>query len=292
MGFWDKVKEVGKTASNEISSFINNVQKRNAKWKGYKELKLKIVGNSSLSELKEICREYGIKEPKLYWVDFYSGKKETLGNPRDLFLNQIIRKMPLDKLIDYGRKKRIPVNEIINEKKKIDEEFGQTTEKGIKEGDFELEMGKQEESEDEFELVLKSIEGFNPGNVRDEKDLEIQLKQWLIAKLGSYNIETQYKTEKGDLDIMINKKYGIELKLIENRKTLENLYGQVLKYIKVLGKDNLAVILLVAEYIHNNDIEEAIKDYENLGARVYILEKGRIKRNRPITKTATISWHR
>ncbi len=290
MKFWNAVKKVGETVGNEIGSFIKDIQRKNARWNKYKQLKLRIVGNASLNELKRICQEYGINEPQLHIINPLDGKRESLGNPRDLFLNQIVRKMPLDKLIDYARSKRMPVNDIINEKRKADEEF----EKGATkvERNFESEMGKEEESKDEFELVLRNLEGFNPENVRDERDLENMLKTWLRARLESYDIETQYKTDKGDLDIIINNKYGIELKLIENKKVLENLFGQIHKYIKILGKNNLAVVLLVADYVNQKDVEEWTKEYENLGARVYILEKGRIKRKNPIIKKATISWRK
>ena len=291
MGFWKEVKDFGKTISDGINSFVGDIQRKNIRWNKYKKLKLRIIGNASLSELKKICREYGVKEPQLYITNPLDGKRESLGNPRNLFLNQIIRKVSLDNLIDYARNKRISVNDIVNEKRKADEEFerGSSTKS---EKNFESEMGKEEESEDEFELVLKSLEGFNPENVRDEKDLENMLKTWLRARLDGYDIGVQYKTEKGNLDIIINKKYGIELKLIERKKELENLFGQIHKYLKELGKNNLAVILLISKYISQKDVSEWTKEYENLGARVYILEKGKIKRKSPTVKKAVISWRR
>jgi hypothetical protein len=292
MGFWEGVKKFGEKVGSEINSYIDDVKRKNARWDKYKQLKLRIVGNASLSELKSICKEYGIPEPNLYYVDPFDGKKESLGDPRKLFLNQIIRKMSLDKLIDYGKKKRIPMNDIINEKRKADEEFSKGSVKPEKEKDFESEMAKEEESEDEFELILKGINEFDPETIRDEKDLENMLKTWLRAKFNNSDIKTQYKTDRGDVDIVINDKYGIELKLVERTKTLEDLQGQVLKYIRTLGKNNLAVVLLVNEYIKQEDLDFWTKNYEDLGARVLILEKGRIKRNKPLIKKATISWRR
>ncbi len=285
MGFWKNIGEgivsTGRSVAKGINNQIEISRRKNARWEEYKKLKLKIVGKLSLSELKNICKEFGAGEPRLYLVNPFDGSKESLGNPRDLYLKYVIKHVPLDNLIEYGRKKRISVNEIIRDKERLDKEFSEGTNN---EKNFESEMSHEEDSHDDFELVLNLIsQGFDPENVRDEKDLENQLKQWLRAKLEDKDIRTQYKTEKGEIDLVIDKKYGIELKLVETKKVLQHLLGQINDYIKVLGKGNLAVILLVGKNISYKDLEESRKDYQNIGAKVLILEQGRIKRKKKKT---------
>lgn len=284
------ISSFGKTISSEISSQIDNAKRKNARWQGYKKIKLKIVDKLSLNELKKICEQYGSRKPNLYTENIITGEKESLGNPREIYLNFVVKHIQLDSLIDYARKKRIPVNEIIKEKEMIDKEFSKGVMNKGEERNFESQMSEEEDLVDDFEKVLDVINEFDPENVRDEKDLENQLKQWLRAILKNSDIKTQYKTERGDIDIVIDGRFGIELKLVENKKTLENLYGQIHKYIKILGKNNLVVVLLLDDRISLRELREFEEDYKNLGARICVLEKGKIKRKKRKVKKATISW--
>ena len=113
---------------------------------------------------------------------------------------------------------------------------------------------------------------FEPETVRDEEDLEKQLYQYLKARLGRCVVR-QYPVEDQKIDIAIDGRIGIEIKIAESRSKLQRLIGQVLDYVEYFDE----VIAVILDVGTNVDIDSYIKKLRQLGAEVVVLE-GNIKR--------------
>ena len=104
------------------------------------------------------------------------------------------------------------------------------------------------------------------------------------------NIERQFKTGNGTIDLVIDNKYGIEIKIAENNKVIENLVGQVLKYVKFFGENKVAVVILKTPKTNSEVLDENIEHYKSLGSKVLVLEthKGTLKRKNSSVKRFVI----
>jgi len=77
-------------------------------------------------------------------------------------------------------------------------------------------------------------------------------------------------TIAGRVDIGIDKnKYGIEVKIANDKGTLRNLVGQVLAYKKYFNE--IGIILLDVNEIHHSVINEYITEYKNQGVETVII---------------------
>ncbi len=133
----------------------------------------------------------------------------------------------------------------------------------------------------------ESIEqGFEPEDVRDENDFEKQLMQFLKIKYPD-RIKRQVDTPKGKIDIIIDNRYAIELKIADGKGKLRDLLGQVHSYKKVYSE--VAVILLDVGKMSHSEIKEYVDDYENLGVKTIIIE-GILRRKKGKSKQISIKF--
>lgn len=235
----------------------------------------------------------------MYREDPFSGRKEKINDtPRNIYLNHIMYNFKLVQLIEHSKKKKINIIQIIKEKEKIDNEYNQELKpvlNGINKSETKPEINQSnlEETKEhtqievtikkvtEFDSILEKIDKeFDFDKIKNEKNLEDYLWMFLKTEFKNKIVERQYKTERGIIDIVIDNKFAIELKIIENNKTLENLEGQVSKYLKVFGKNNLALVLLKTSKVDDNKLDEHIKEYEEKGAKVILLDRGTINRRK------------
>lgn len=85
-----------------------------------------------------------------------------------------------------------------------------------------------------FLKIINTIQDdFKPEPSSDEKELQGNLKMWLSAKYPGKKIEREVESRAGKVDIVIDGKYAIELKLAKNSQTLRNLYAQLVEYQEV-----------------------------------------------------------
>ena len=96
---------------------------------------------------------------------------------------------------------------------------------------FGFETSK-EEYQREFEGIINAIKSnFVPEKISDEEHLEAQIAIFLKAKFPDKKIMRQVKTKFGDeLDILIDDKYALELKVPTTRTVLRNLSAQLEEY--------------------------------------------------------------
>ena len=92
--------------------------------------------------------------------------------------------------------------------------------------------GDHKYDENDFEKIINSIKNhFKPEKIKDEEHLESQLVIYLKAKFPDKKISRQVTIQGNDvLDILIDDKYALELKVPSERSHLRNLGAQLVEY--------------------------------------------------------------
>ena len=114
---------------------------------------------------------------------------------------------------------------------------------------------EDEYEENEFEEIINSIKNnFEPEKIADEEHLESQLIIYLKTKFPDKKIIRQVSIIRNDiLDILIDDKYAIELKVPTTRSHLRNLGAQLEEY-RECYPAICAVIFDAEEYNLTQDI--------------------------------------
>ena len=270
MGIWDSIKKAGQSITEEIKIRQEIAQ-----------TKKKILNRFEMADLKGICKDYGIGEPSPYEQTII-GDKIKREITREHFISRIIDKLTLDQIKNFSDKRRIKVYDILKEEEKTSpspKHIPDSREPEVKITTLEVKR------QSEFDSILDSIEkNFEPEDVRDENEFEKQLTIWLKDKYPD-RIKRQVETSKGKIDLVIDNKYAIELKIADGKGKLRDLVGQVHSYKKVY--DNVAVILLDVSKMSHSEIKEYVEDYENLGVKTRILE-GILRRKKGKAKQISI----
>jgi hypothetical protein len=286
MGFLDKVGKVAKDVGKGVIDTGKTIKKGiddNIERQRQKRI---LFSNFTIADFKKICSEYGIGEPTSYDEDFLAGERERITLKRDDWLGYIEERLSAEQVEEFCRRHRIRISETYQGKKTLD--FQQP----VSESRFErpsidreqkYEAPKSQEpkiqseplvqpvqSDSEFEKILQIIqEKFEPEESRDEKELEKQLTQILKLLLPN-KIDRQSNTAKGRIDIVIDGKYGLELKIANSSSILRALKGQVQDYKKVL--DEVAIILLDVNKLPTSEIREFVQDCKEFGVKTIIVE--------------------
>lgn len=304
MGFFKKlgegIKETSKKAMDKLQEMQENAAREEEKRRIYSRLKRQLLSKVTLTDMKKICKEYGIEAPSMYEEDAFSGKRyKKKGTERSIYYDHVMYHVYLYQLIEFAKKRRMKIQEIIEEKNKFDKKYDSEV-KESKEKKNKLPASEENENEDDevtqieitkkkvntLDLVLEKIEEkFDFDRIRDENELEGLVMQFLNLVFDDKKIERQYKTPNGNIDIVIDDKYGIELKIAENNKIIENLESQVLKYVRHFGKNRIAVIILKTPKTNVEKLEEYVEHYQTAGAKVLILDKGTLRRRKNNVKT-------
>lgn len=122
--------------------------------------------------------------------------------------------------------------------------------------------------------ILRELRSFKPvprGKFK-EKNFENQLLIWLTAR-GFENVDYQVQCKQGRVDIVIDRKYAIELKLVSSPSALTSLIGQVFSYAKEYEKVFL-IIYDVKGSIRPANIEELKTNFQTMNAlNIEVIEK-------------------
>ena len=295
MSFLKKLGEGIKITTQSVVTKIQEhqeaVARQEEKRSVYTELKKKILKNMTLSDMKKICKEFGVEEPSMYEEDFLSGKRyKRRETPRNIYLEHIIYNVYLEQLIEFARRRRLNIHELLKEKREFDDkqnkEISIKPKNAMEDNDEFTQIEITKKKVNELDVILEKIEEkFDFSRIRDENELEGLIEQFLKLKFEDRKIERQYRTQKGNIDIVIDDKYGIELKIVENNKVIENLVGQIMKYVKVFGKNKIAVVILKTPKINIDVLDEYIEHYKEAGAKVLVLDKGTLRRRKSNVKT-------
>lgn len=185
-------------------------------------------------------------------------------------------RLSLEQIKDFAEKNRIQVWDIINDYKQEMEKIQGTApnitnnpiveSKPIDTPHEELQQVKTPDFSTkgvntEFSDILNVIQTqFKPEPVRDEKELENQLSQWLKAKYAHDSVQRQVQTSEGKVDIVLFGKYALELKIANTRNVLRDLIGQLRAYRRVYP--NLAAVILDVREIEHSVIERHRAEYK------------------------------
>jgi len=272
MGIFDKIgstiKETGKNISQEIERRQEIVRE-----------KKRLLTTFEMADLKGICKAYGIGEPSNYEEDPFSGKRSKRTLTREHYTGFILNRLTLEQIQNF--KNRHPIKRVAGSSKPRAKEKENTSKKDspiqTKREANPAEKADNNSANDDFDQLLKGIEKeFEPEDVRDENDLEKQITQYLKIKYPG-KVRRQVETVKGKIDLVIDNKYAIELKIADGKGKLRDLVGQIHSYKKVYT--NVAIVLLDVGRMQKSEINEYIEDYSNFGARTIVLE-GVLKRRK------------
>ena len=241
------------------TKIVNGEEKR-YKIRNKDELIDVVASHLTLEEVAEVAKRYKVKSRHV--VQHFTKWLEEANEALKAFTEQKQRELDEYKAQLFGEESA-EVASIVLESETV-ESLG---------GEEELEEYSLEESDYQFEPdVVDILFDFEPETVRDEEDLEKQLYQYLKARLGR-RVVRQYPVGDQKIDIAIDGRIGIEIKIAENRSKLQRLVGQVLDYVEYFDE----VIAVILDVGANVDIDSYIKKLRKLGAEVVVLE-GDIKR--------------
>ena len=272
MGILEKlgksIKKAGKTIAEEVKTRREITR-----------TKRRILDRLEIKDLKGICKDYGIGEPSPYDEDFLTGEKERKTVTREDYIDWIMERLNLDQIKNFCDKRRIKIWDIVGEK--VPEPTTKVVKKVTKPTIVEeqgveklTQVTQMEVKKGEFDLILESIKKeFEPEDVRDENDFEKQLTQFFKIKYPN-RARRQIDTRKGKIDIVIDNRYAIELKIADSKGKLRDLVGQVYSYKKIYN--DVAVVLLDVGRMSHSEIKEYINDYAGLGVKTVVL-KGILK---------------
>jgi len=275
VGFLKKVEESIKKTANTIGEEIKTRQE-------ISQTKRQILNRFEMKDLINICKDYGIGGPSKYEKDFITGERRKRTVTRKHYIDRVMARLSLEQIKNFADKHRIDTWDIVKKEKKPIRRIEE-----IKEQPKEKKVTKTEiKRQSEFDSILEDIEnGFEIEECINEEDFEKQLVQYLKYKLPK--IKRQVATRKGTIDLVIDDKYAIELKIAHNKSRLRDLKGQIHDYLKVF--DDLAVIILDVGELKRSEIKEYVDDYQELGAKVIVLE-GFLKRRKGKSRQIRIRY--
>jgi len=283
MDFKKSLKDIAGKIKKSIDTAYKNYQ-YNLKAEG---IKMEILLKFKMEDLRRICKVKGISTKKVVRTDFDPEKFSIVEEKaeitrKDELARRMAAKLSLEEIIHYAKKYGVNYQKELEELKDFEKELFETGEEETKDSveDYEKKITEVEKytitrAKYEFEELLKTIrDKFKPETVRNEEDLEKQLYQFLSGKLSERRIERQVYVEGSmRIDLVVDGKYGIEVKIADSAQKLHTLTGQVLFY-----KENFEeVIAVILETGANVDIDKFARKLEEYGIHVIRLF-GTVKR--------------
>ena len=211
---------------------------------------LEILEKFEIPQMKEFCKNFLVAEPQdEIHEDEKTGRRQVIKADRQSHVDFISSyyesgQLKLDQLKDYALKHKILTPSY----------FGVES----------AEAGDRRE----FERIINSIRAdFQPENIQNEEHLQSQLTIFLKAKFPDMKVEREVRTKSGDkLDIIVDNKYVLELKVPKSRTDLRNLSAQLEEYTEEYPY-LCAVIADISQAQNDNvlvvepKLAENIKDY-------------------------------
>lgn len=275
MGFLQDLGRSLRKIEKNISENIQETQRVNS-------LKRAILDRFEMNDLKGICRGYGIAEPEPFTIDQFTKKKSSRTVTREHYIERVFNDLKLDQIKSYCHKNRIMIDDLLPRDTGRDAHKTNHTKEG---SSVSNTSRKESQEESEFDAILSSIKNdFEPEPVRDEKDFENQLIQFLKLRYPG-RVQRQVETHEGKIDLVVDGKYALELKIAEVKSVLRDLVGQVHSYKKVY--DDVGVVLLDVKTLHRPEIDNYIRDYEKFGVKTVLLT-GVLRRKAQKTKQINI----
>ncbi|WP_162007666.1 hypothetical protein [Aciduliprofundum sp. MAR08-339] len=256
-----------------------------------------ILERYTTRDLKKMIKDYDLEGPEMPERGYY--KKED-------YVNYVYKLFKLKEVIEDAKDRKIPIKDImdyyIEEMEKIEEEAQispqeskvSEEEEGVEEIEYEpeqyvapergqyrppptsekVEWKFEDPDETFFYGLLRDIEeDYAPTaadtSFVDEMAFKEHLKAYLIWKYKGHRITFQPKS----VDLIIDDKFGLELKFAYNRSTLSKGYEEVKRYKRKVKY--LAIVILDPGKLPRDYFNEVIEDYKDMGAEVIVIRGGK-----------------
>ena len=190
-----------------------------------------LLDRFEMKDLKSFCKDFlGQFPPTEEEQDKKTGRNREIKPDRGTFTNFILEQYDKEHL------KPVWLTEFAVKRKIVAKSF------------FGEEAGAGDEGE--FRKIMNSIrDGFDSEKIWDEQHLEDQLIIHLRAKFENMRIERQQKAPSGGrVDILIEGKYVLELKVPRSRDDLRNLSAQLEEY-----KEDFPYVCAVIAFVDADD---------------------------------------
>lgn len=305
MGFLDKVGKVAKDVGKGVIDTGKSIKKGiddNIERQRQKRI---LFSNFTISDFKRICSEYGIGEPSSYDEDFLTGEREKITLKRDDWLGFVEQKLTIEQVEEFCRRHRIRIPESYQGKRLLESQQPAAESKiekpsVIREQRYEeplipqthvferpLQQDLIKKCTGGCQEILDFIKEFRPEPFLDEKDLQNQLKVRLESQYPG-RVAREVGTQLGGkIDFVIDGKYGIEVKPIWDKKTLQDLIGQIILYKKAFNE--VGIILCDINKLPHAIVHEFLNEYKNQGV-LTVMIPGSIRSRRGRSKGVTVTW--
>jgi len=224
MSFFDKLKEAGKKAGAKLQE---EAQKQVDKMKDRREA-LDMLKTLRKSDLIKFCDEYGVEFTK-------SMTKNDLIDQINFSSISINTELVTDFFASIKRKIPGQFSKTVVEDVEIEQEITRT--ETVK---TEKVMTKVKKKTETITKLNSHLKNFKPivgkRSQFKEHNLEVQMVQSLQAAFGLDKVNYQERARGGRVDIVVDDKYAIELKLVTSPTQLTGMIGQVMKYSREYDK--------------------------------------------------------
>lgn len=219
MSFFDKIKNVSKKAGARLQEAA---KKQIDIIKDRKEA-IKMLKILRKSELIKFCDEYGIdfeksmnKAELIEQISFYGGRSINTELVVEFF-ESIKRKIPKQFSLDNAEYIEVE-QEIIRTEK-------------IKTEKVTTKVKKTTKTITKLRSLLNDFKPIVPRKkLLKERELEAQMVQSLTTLFGPKKVNYQERARGGRVDIVVDSRYAIKLKVITSPSQLTSMVGQVMKY--------------------------------------------------------------
>ena len=238
MGLMDRAKKAWAEKQEKWAEESEKEEAEKAEKASFRVNLEDLLDRFEMKDLRSFCKDVlGTLPPTDVEQDKKTGRDRRIDPDRLTFVDFILEKY------DDGQLKTIWLTEFAVKRKIVAKSF------------FGEEAGAGDEGE--FRKIMNSIrDGFDSEKIWDEQHLEDQLIIHLKAKFENMRIERQQSAPSGGrVDILIEGKYVLELKVPRSRDDLRNLSAQLEEY-----KEDFPYVCAVIADTQNVD-EGEIKTY-------------------------------
>ena len=239
MGILDKVKK-------SLDERRERRREEQAEWEKFENKVNPLLDKFEIPDFDNFLMKYLNKKPEPEFEEDRDTKRQRKINPG--------RKEYLDFIWEHLEKDEINYEHLKNFALK----------KRIVSPSFFGEISDEAYEKSDFENIINSIRShFEPEKILDERDLESQLIIFLKAKYPDRKIQRQVTIKGGDiLDILIDDKYVLELKVPKERSDLRNLSAQLEEYKEEYPHLCAIIFDLIDENNLSSDITEYVDKYK------------------------------
>ena len=121
--------------------------------------------------------------------------------------------------------------------------------------------------------IQKAIKKWNPKNCSTEKEYENSLYDYLHEKFKDYDIKKQYGIAREKVDIVVNDKIAIELKIkFKTTAAYQRLKGQLDTYIKHFDY----TIIVLGRSLDKDLFKDLEKHVESINESIFLVDKEKV----------------